>query len=53
MMICCEFTHCRDVKVSWAPGSTVATHARWQVDLNSSKIFEPESEEVEVAREGG
>lgn len=54
MMICCESTRCRDVEVSWAPDSTVATRARWRVDSNSSKIFELGSEEeVEVAGERG
>ena len=53
MMVRCESTRCRDVGVSWAPDSTVATRARWQVDSNSSKIFELESDEVEVAGERG
>lgn len=52
-MIRCESTRCWDVGVSWAPDSTVATRARWQVDSNSSKIFELGSDEVEVAGEMG
>jgi len=53
MMVRCESTRCRDVGVSWAPDSTVTTRARWQVDSNSSRIFELESDEVEVAGERG
>jgi len=53
MMARCESTRCWDVEVSWAPDSTVATRARWQVDSNSSKIFELESDEAEVAGERG
>ena len=53
MMVCCESTRCRDVGVSWAPDSTVATRARWRVDSNSSKIFELERDEIEVAGERG
>jgi hypothetical protein len=51
MMVRCESTRCWDVGVSWAPDSTVATRARWQVDSNSSTISEPEGDEVEVACE--
>ena len=53
MMVRCKSTRCRDVGVSWAPDSTVATRARWRVDSNSSKIFELESDEIEVAGERG
>jgi len=53
MMVRRESTRCRDVGVSWGPDSTVATCARWRVDLNSPKIFELRSDEVEVAGERG
>lgn len=53
MMIRRESTRCRDVEVSWAPDSTVATRARWRVDSNSSKIFELGGDGAEVAGERG